>query len=331
MPTLTRPVIAITMGDAAGIAPEVTVKTLQDVAVYERCRPFLIGDPQVYRDTISLLGLSVAVREIASIDEAEFSPRTLEVLQPAELEPLDVTPGVVDPACGRASALCIALAYRLAQAGAIQGVTSAPMNKEAFHRAGYDYMDEMEYMADLTGSPGAYSLGVMDRVWTVRVAEHVAFRDIPDLITRENVRWFIEQLHDTLLTIGRDEPHIAVAALNVHGGEGGLFGREEIDHIAPAIADAQSKGMNAVGPVPADSVFARALAGEFDGVVGMYHDQVNIARKLLPMAQRATVFVGLPVPCGTTAHGTAFDIAGQGIADPSGMRAALDCTVMLAR
>lgn len=328
---MNRPTIAITMGDAGGVGPEVTVKTLQDATLYDRCRPLLIGDPQVYRDTVELLGLGTGVHEVGSLREAVFSPRALDVLRPPDLGRLNVRRGVVDAAMGRASALCIAEAYRLAQEGAVRGVVSAPMNKEAFHLAGYNYMDEMEYMADLTGSTGAYSLGVMDRVWAVRVAEHVAFRDIADLVTRESVLWYTQQLHAVLLKIGRESPHIAVAALNVHAGEGGIYGREEIDHIAPAVADARAQGIDAVGPVPADSVFVRALGGEFDGVVGMYHDQVNIARKLQPMGERATIFMGLPVPCGTTAHGTAFDIAGRGIADPSGFRAALERTIMLAR
>ena len=327
---MSGPVIAITMGDAAGIGPEVTVKTLQDADVYDRCCPFSVADPDVLAETIAMLGLPMTVREITSLAEAEFRPSVLDVLRPPLLDPLAVERGKVSPAAGRGSALCIQEAFRLAEDGQVQGVVSAPMNKEAFHLAGYHYMDEMEYMADLTGSRGAYSLGVMDRVWTVRVAEHVAFRAIADLITRAKVLWYIEQLQATLLKIGREAPRIAVAALNVHGGEGGLFGREEIEQIAPGIADARAKGIDASGPLPADSVFARALAGEFDGVVGMYHDQVNIARKLLPTGERATIFMGLPVPCGTTAHGSAFDIAGRGIADPSGLRSALLRTVLLA-
>ncbi len=327
---LQRTVVAIAMGDAAGIGPEITVKMLQDPEVYTWCRPFSIADPAVMASAISLLGVTMTVRSIATLAEAEFRPGTLDVLSPPELGAVAVARGVVSPVAGRGAALCLQEAMRLALAGEIHGVVTAPMNKEAFHRAGYDYMDEMEYMAAITASTGAYSLGVMDRVWTVRVAEHVPFRAIPDLITRASVLWFIQQLRTTLIKIGRPAPRLAVAALNVHGGEGGLFGREEIDEIAPAVADARAQGIDVTGPLPADSVFARALAGEFDGVVGMYHDQVNIVRKLQPMGERATIFMGLPVPCGTTAHGSAFDIAGRGIADPSGLRYALLRTVQLA-
>ncbi len=285
---------------------------------------------EVMADAITLLGAPLAVRAVSAPEEAAFRPGTLDVLAPPDLGTIDAPRGVVSAQGGRGAALCIAEGMRLALGGEIQGLVTAPMNKQAYHRAGYDYADEMEFMADLTGCPHAYSLGVMDRVWTVRVAEHVAFRDIPDLITRERVLWFIEQLQATLLKVGRHSPRIVVAALNVHGGEGGLFGREEIDAIAPAIADARAAGLDVTGPVPADSVFVRALAGEFDGVVGMYHDQVNIARKLQPMGERATIFMGLPVPCGTTAHGSAFDIAGRGVADPSGLLCALRITAQLA-
>jgi len=325
-----RPIIAVAMGDAAGIGPEVTIKMLQDPQVYALCRPFSIADPNVMADAITLVGAPLAVRVVTAPEDAEFRPGTLDVLAPPDLGTIDAPRGVVSAEGGRGAALCIAEAMRLALGGGIQGLVTAPMNKQAFHRAGYDYPDEMEFMADLTGCSHAYSLGVMDRVWTVRVAEHVAFRDIPDLITGERVLWFIEQLQATLLKVGRPSPRIAVAALNVHGGEGGLFGREEINAIAPAIADARAAGLDVAGPVPADSVFVRALAGEFDGVVGMYHDQVNIARKLQPMGERATIFMGLPVPCGTTAHGSAFDIAGRGVADPSGLLCALRITAQLA-
>ena len=326
-----KPVIAITMGDAAGIGPEVIVKTLQDKPLYERCRPFCVADPGVMAQAVALLELPVGIRRVGSLEEAAYRPGQIDVLRPPDLEPLQVEHGRLSAAAGRAAALCMQEAMRLAKAGQVQGVTTAPMNKEAFHLAGYQYPDEMEYMADITGSPKPYSLGVMGRVWTVRVAEHIAFRQIPDLITRESVLWFTEQLDSVLKRIGRPTPRLAVAALNVHAGEGGIYGREEIDHIRPAIEDARARGIDAVGPVPADSVFVRALAGEFDGVVGMYHDQVNIPRKLQPMGERATMLMGLPVPCGTTAHGTAFDIAGQGIADSSGMHAALVRTIDLAR
>jgi 4-hydroxythreonine-4-phosphate dehydrogenase len=172
-------------------------------------------------------------------------------------------------------------------------------------------------------------MGIARSVWTVPVAGHVAFREIADLVKRDAILQTVQLMDGTLKRSGIDEPRLAVAALNVHAGEGGLFGREEIDEIEPAVHDAQALGLHVKGPIPADTVFVRAFEGEFHGVVCMYHDQANIARKLQPMSAGVTVFVGLPVVCVTTAHGTAFDKAGLGIADPGSLSAALDYTVRL--
>jgi 4-hydroxythreonine-4-phosphate dehydrogenase len=231
---------------------------------------------------------------------------------------------------GKAAALCLQGAMELGVVGQAQGVVSAPLNKQAFHAAGYDYFDEAGFLADITHSPGVYILGVTDSFWAVSVTEHVPFASIAGLITPQRVLRRTQLLHDALRRGGYGQPRIAVAALNVHGGEGGLFGREEIDAIAPAIAQAQQEGIDVCGPVPADSVFVRAREGEFHGVVCMYHDQATIARKLVSTRRGASIFMGLPVPCGTTAHGTAFDKAGQGIAETGSMEAALQMTVLLA-
>ncbi len=206
----------------------------------------------------------------------------------------------------------------------------APMNKESFRAAGYNYYDELQFLGDVTGSEAPFILGAAGPVWAVAVTEHIPFREIVNYICRERVRAFIERLHAVLCRLGYDEPRIAVAALNPHGGEGGLFGREEIDEIAPAVRDARRQDIRAEGPVPADIVFKRALDAEFDGVVCMYHDQMNIARKLQPRGDIATLWMGLPVVGATTAHGTAFDISGKGVADPGSLRAALDYAIKLA-
>jgi 4-hydroxythreonine-4-phosphate dehydrogenase len=174
-------------------------------------------------------------------------------------------------------------------------------------------------------------MGVVRSVWTAALAEHVSFREIADLVRRDDIYWHIMAMDRTLRRSGIEAPHLAVAALNVHAGEGGLFGREEIDEIEPAVRAAQEAGVGVEGPVPADMVFVRAFEGDFHGVVCMYHDQANIARKLQPKSEGATLFMGLPVVCGTTAHGTAFDKAGLGIADPGSLAAALEYVTRLSR
>ena len=161
------------------------------------------------------------------------------------------------------------------------------------------------------------------------VTEHIPFRDILSFIKKDRILWYIHKMQNLLKQVGISEPSIAVAALNVHAGEGGLFGNEEIDEISPAIQEAREEGLDVEGPVPADMVFVRALEGDFHGVVFMHHDQANIARKLQPKDKGCTIFMGLPTPCGTTAHGTAFDIAGKGIADPGSLLSALEYTVQL--
>jgi 4-hydroxythreonine-4-phosphate dehydrogenase len=327
---MSLPVIAITMGDAAGIGPELIVKVLSQGALYDSCRPFVVADPVVMNDICRVVGADLHFRAVGELREACFAPPEVDVLCPEGLAVDRVAWGKLDAALGAAAALCLHRAFEMALTGDVQGVVSAPLNKEAFHLAGYDYLDELAYLADVTGSPGAFIVGVMnDTVWTTSVTEHIPFSEIVDSIVKESVHWRIVQMDRILRRAGYTQPRIGVAALNVHGGEGGLFGREEIDEIDPAIREARREGIDAHGPIPADTIFVRALAGEYDGVVCMYHDQVNIARKLQRMDKRVTLFMGLPVACGTTAHGTAFDKAGQGIADPGGLAAALRYTVML--
>lgn len=326
-----RPVIAIVMGDPAGIGPELIVKVLADDSLHERCRPFIVGALDVMRDNAAALDSPLRFRPIERIDDARFSPDAIDVLNPPGFQLGPLPPPSIHPKLGEAAARYLALAYELALQGPVQGVVMAPMNKESFRAAGYDYYDELQFLAEITASAQPFILGAAGPVWAVAVTEHIPFKDIAPLITRERVRRYITYLQDALVNLGFAEPRIAVAALNPHAGEGGLFGREEIDQIAPAVRDAVRADIRAEGPVPADIVFKRALAGDFDGVVCMYHDQMNIARKLQPRDDIATLWLGLPVIGATTAHGTAFDIAGQGSADPGSLRAALDYAIRLAR
>ncbi|MBN1583498.1 MAG: 4-hydroxythreonine-4-phosphate dehydrogenase PdxA [Anaerolineae bacterium] len=327
---MNKPTIAIAMGDPAGIGPELIVKVLSEQNVYEHCRPFIVGAPKVMNEINEVIGAKLRFKSIQDLAQARFSPSQIDVLCPNELHIGQVQWGKLDPTMGKTAAVCLETAFELAMAGRVQGVISAPLNKEAFHLAGYPHLDDLTFAADITRSPNAFIMGMMGSLWTASVAEHVAFKDILSYVKQDRILQTIRNLHDTLVQIGRPKPRIAVAALNVHAGEGGLFGAEEIDEIAPAIQAAQAEHIDAFGPVPADMIFVRALAEKLDGVVCMHHDQANIARKLQPKSEGATFFMGLPVPCGTTAHGTAFDIAGRGIADPGSMSAALTYTAKLA-
>lgn len=324
------PTIAIVMGDPAGIGPELIVKVLAEERLHTRCRAFIIGDLSVMRDQAAALASALRFRHINNLDEAKFLSGCLEVLHPPGFALGARLPAAVHPKLGEAAARYLQLAYELAGQSRVDGVVMAPMNKESFHAAGYDYADELAFLAQVTGCREPYILGAVRDIWAVAVTEHIALRQVADCITRPRVRSKIEKLDAVLRRLGNAQPRIACAALNPHAGEGGLFGCEEIDEIAPAIADAAALGIDVTGPVPADIVFKRALDGEFAGVVCMYHDQMNIARKLQSRGDIATLWMGLPVIGATTAHGTAFDIAGKGIADPGSLRAALDYAIRLA-
>jgi 4-hydroxythreonine-4-phosphate dehydrogenase len=326
-----RPVIALTMGDAAGVGPEVIVKVLRAEDTHQRCRPLVIADADVIRRACRLLGVDRAVREIGASGEAAFTADGIDVLCPPDLEIGAVDFGRMEPRLGEAAARCMRLAFTLAGEGTVDGVVLAPMNKQGFHLAGYPYVDELAYLAAETASPDAVSLGaITPTLWTAAVTQHLPFREIAASLTTEGIVRDIQRLDGVLRTVGVEAPRLAVAALNVHAGEGGLFGQEEIEIIAPAVEEVRRAGLAVTGPVPADTVFVRARAGEFQGVVCMYHDQANIARKLLATRRGATVYLGLPVPCATTAHGTAYDIAGQGIATPDSLADALRYTCSLA-
>ena len=326
-----KPVIAIVMGDPVGIGPELIVKVLADESLHDRCRPFIIGAIAVMRGIAATLASPLRFRPIASLDAATFSPDLIDVLNPPGFRLGPLPSPAVHPKLGEAAGRYLALAFELALQGRVQGVVMAPMNKESFRAAGYDYYDELQFLGEITNSAEPFILGAAGPIWAVAVTEHIPFKDIAPLITRARVRRYITQLQDALVKLGYVEPRIAAAALNPHAGEGGLFGSEEIDQITPAVRDAVRDDIRAEGPVPADIVFKRALEGDFDGVVFMYHDQMNIARKLQPRGDIATLWMGLPVIGATTAHGTGFDIAGQGIADSGSLRAALDYAIKLAR
>lgn len=326
-----KPILAFSMGDAAGIGPELITKVISEPDTARQCRPLIIGDAEIIQDAAQMAGISQRFRVISEAGQARFSTSAMEILPPQGLDIPQLVWGKVDAVMGRASALCLATAFELASQDHVHGVVSAPINKEALHLAGVSQRDDLTYLAELTSSPEAFTMGVMGEIWTVAIAEHVAFSHILDYVKFERILSYTVKLHEALEHAGRHAPRIAVAALNVHAGDGGLFGREEIDEIAPAIRAAQARGISAEGPVPADIVFVLALDGRYDGVVCMHHDQANIARKLQPRNEGATLFMDLPVPCGTTAHGTAFDIAGKGKADPGSLRAAMRITAALAR
>jgi 4-hydroxy-L-threonine phosphate dehydrogenase PdxA len=328
---MTRPIIAVTMGDPAGIGPEIVARAVAEPEVRKVCRPVVVGDPRILFRAMELGRGGLVVRTVPSAREAGADPGTLDVLPAGELPPDTLKPGTLDARWGEAAAACCRKAVELAKAGDVAGITSAPFNKEAFHLAGYKAMDDMTYYEECFAKGEAYQVGEVAGIWTTPVTFHVAFRAIPDLITKQAVLAKIRSLDKVLKAANISPAKIGVVALNVHCGEGGMFGREEIDILAPAIQQAKAEGFSVAGPIPPDSAFPLALRGDYRGLVLMYHDQANIGRKIIGRDQPGvSLFLGMPVPVVTTPHGTAYDIAWKGIAKHNMLARAITMAAALA-
>jgi 4-hydroxythreonine-4-phosphate dehydrogenase len=326
------PSIAVTMGDPAGIGPEIVTRALGEAEVRTCCHPIVFGDARIFAKAVDLVKSPLRVRSVPSARGADTDPGTIDVVSAGEVDPAVLTPGKLDARWGHAEADCARRAVAAARAGEVTAIVSAPLNKETFHMAGYKAMDDMTWFEECFGPAGvAYQVGEVAGLWTTPVTFHVAFRQIADLITIEAVLSKIRTLHQVMRAAKVSPLKIGVAALNVHAGEGGMFGREEIDVIRPAIGKARAEGFDVVGPVPADSFFPMALRGDFRGLVFMYHDQANIGRKILGREQPGvSMFLGMPVPVVTVPHGTAYDIAWQGVARHAMLARAITMAAALA-
>jgi len=326
-----KPVVAITMGDAAGIGPEIIVKALTVKKTYDLCRPLVVGDRGIMERAASIVKAPVTVRGVSSAAEAHFVYGTLDVLDLANLPP-DLPFSKVDPRAGRAAYEFVEKAVRLAMDGEIDAIATAPLNKEALKAGGSSLPGHTEILGHLSGTRDFSMMLVSRELKVIHVSTHVSLRRSCELVKRDRVLRVIELADGALRALGNSSPRIAVAGLNPHAGEGGLFGTEEIDEIAPAIELARERGMDAAGPVPPDTVFFRAaVKREFDIVVVMYHDQGHIPLKLGGFEEGVNVTVGLPFVRTSVDHGTAFDIAGTGTADCRSMTAAIRMAAAMGR
>ena len=317
----TDPILAVTMGDPVGIGPEIVARTFATAATDVPARGLVVGDPSVLRRAIEVCDLDLEVHGIDAIDEARFEAGTVDVLDTHTLEE-ELPWGKVDERAGRSAVAAIERATKAAMDGEVAAIVTGPINKEAIWAAGSEHLGHTEMLGALTGSSTPATMFVVRELQIFFTTRHMALRDAIDRISRESVLEAIESSWEALQVYGYDEPRLAVAALNPHGGEGGNFGTEEIEHIAPACEDAREAGMPVVGPVPADSVFHQGLEGRFDGVLSHFHDQGHIAAKTFDFADTVSVTVGIPVVRTSVDHGTAFDIAGTGQASADTMIAA---------
>jgi len=317
--------IAVTMGDAAGIGPEIIVKTFANTAFIAEHPSFVIGDTGVLRRQATALRLELAIREATSVAEIEPQPGALDVLRVpgANALPPDLPVGAVNAAAGQAAFGAIRTAIDLAVRGEIAGICTAPIHKEALAAANVPYPGHTEMLADLSGTRDYAMMLVNPTLRTILVTVHCSMLDAVAKLSVETELRIIRLADRAMRELGIERPRVAVAGLNPHAGEGGLFGREDIDIIAPAIELARNEGIDASGPWPGDTVFMNARRGRFDIVVAQYHDQGLIPVKLAGVEDGVNITVGLPFVRTSPDHGTAFDIAGQGIADPASLQIAL--------
>lgn len=328
--TTHKPILAITMGDPSGIGPEVVLKALAHPDVYERCKPLVIGDRRILkRAGAALGGPSPTIATVADPKSAVFEAGTITLLDLKNAEPEACPWGEISPDSGRAAVEYVFAGCDLAMAGEVDAVVTAPLNKAAMFAAGFHYAGHTELLTERTGAEKVSMLLIGPKLRIVHVSTHVALTEAIRRVTKERVMDVIQIAWDACRALGIAAPRIAVAGLNPHASEGGLFGDEEATAIEPAIEAMRARGMDVSDPQPPDTVFMRATKGAYDIVVAMYHDQGHIPMKLLAFDSGVNVSLGLPIIRTSVDHGTAFDIAGTGVAREESMLAAIDVAIQM--
>ena len=327
---MARPIVGITMGDAAGIGPEIIMKAMAVPEVYEISRPLVVADARRLRKAGQIVGSKLPVRPIQKPEEASFRLGEVDVVD-LPVVPEDLPFGKLSAAAGDAAFKFIQRAVELAMAGRIDAICTAPLNKEALHAGGHKYPGHTELLAKLAGTQEVSMMLATPKMRVIHVTTHIGLLDAIEKIEPGLVERTIRRGYDALVRSGMQRPRIAVCAINPHAGEGGLFGRgEEETKIIPGIKAARARGIDVEGPLPADTLFFRAGRGDFDLVVAMYHDQGHGPVKVLGLEAGVNITVGLPFVRTSVDHGTAFDIAGSGKADERSLVQALRDAVALA-
>lgn len=337
-----RPKIAITMGDPAGIGPEIVARALSVRESYEKCRPIVTGDAGVMRKAVSLLGLPLQVNAVSSVDDALFEFGTIDVYDLKCLDAETLVYGQVSAACGHAAFVSIRKAIDLAMSGDVDATVTAPLNKEALHLAGHNFDGHTEIYATFTHTKKYAMLLADDRLRVIHVSTHVPLRKACDLVKKDRIIEVTELIDDACRQFGIEHPRIGIAGLNPHSSDNGLFGDEEALEIIPAVDELRRRGFDVAGPVPPDTLFAKAKCGQFDGCVAMYHDQGHIPFKVIGFNWNAetgkmdsvkgvNITLGLPIIRVSVDHGTAFDVAGRGIASEDALLVSIDYATRMAQ
>lgn len=325
-----RPLLAVTMGDPAGIGPEIVLKALRRAEVFERCRPLVIGDGRILERASSWVGCGpLRFEQVSAPEEGRYEPGSVPLLDLNNAAPEDCPAGQIGAAAGRAAVEYVFRACDLALAGQVDGIVTAPLNKAAMNLAGFHYAGHTELLAERTGAKQVSMLLAGPKLRVVHVSTHVSLAEAIRRVTRGRVEQVIDLADYSARALGIARPRIGVAGLNPHAGEGGLFGSEEANEIMPAVEAARQRGLDVSDPQPPDTVFLRAVNGQYDIVVAMYHDQGHIPMKLLAFDEGVNVSIGLPVIRTSVDHGTAFDIAGTGKARENSLLAAVDVAVRM--
>jgi 4-phospho-D-threonate 3-dehydrogenase / 4-phospho-D-erythronate 3-dehydrogenase len=335
------PLIGITMGDPAGIGPEIIVKALGEASVRSVCRPVVVGDARTMQGAVAVVGSALSVRRIGSPEQANGEHGVIEVVDLDNVDAVQLLPGRVSAMTGNAAYAAIARVIDLAMRGKVDATVTAPIHKEALQRAGHKFAGHTEIFAHLTGTRDYAMMLAEGDFRVIHVTTHVSLRQACDLVTRERVLTTIELAYNACRQLGIERPRIGVAGLNPHASDGGLFGSEEADHIAPAIASARARGWDVTGPLPADTLFPKAACGGFDIAIAMYHDQGHVPIKVKGFhfnpdtqtwaaVEGINVTLGLPIIRVSVDHGTACDQAGKGTASPNSLITAIQYATRMA-
>lgn len=337
-----KPIIGITMGDPASIGPEIAIKALLNEKIYAICRPLLVGDAGVFSHIIQKLNLPAEIHAIDTVQQAEFKQGVIDVLDLHNVDIDKLEFGVVSPMAGNAAFESVTKVIELALAGDIEATVTGPLNKKSMNEAGHHFAGHTEIYAQYTGTKKYAMLLVEDNLKVIHVSTHVSLRQACDLVKKDRIVEVIELLHNGLISLGETNLKIGVAGLNPHAGDSGLFGTEDDQEIAPAVERAKELGYDVEGPVPPDTLFSKAATGYYGGVVAMYHDQGHIPFKLsgfkwnpekqqMDSVKGVNITMGLPIIRTSVDHGTAFEIAGKGIASADAMVLAIESAVQLAK
>jgi len=309
-----KPLIAVTLGDPAGIGPEIVVKTVADKDLFEEANCIVIGDAGVVEQAIGVTGVDLKVNCVKDPADGDYSEGVLNMIDMKNIDLDKFEYGKVSAMCGKAAFEYIEKSIQMTMDGQADAVATAPINKEAIRSAEINFIGHTEIFAELTNTNDPLTMFETNGLRVFFLTRHVSLRDMLDMITKERVIDYVERCTEALARLGVKEGTMAVAGLNPHSGEHGLFGWEEVNEIAPAVEELRARGYNVVGPVPADSVFHQAALGRFNSVLSLYHDQGHIATKTLDFDRTIAITNSMPILRTSVDHGTAFDIAGKGIA-----------------